>query len=382
VDVTPAVWAVSLVLVGALLVVDVAVVGRRPHIPTTAECLRYLAAYVGLALLFGLGVWLAWGADFAGQFYAGWITEYSLSVDNLFVFLLIMGKFVVPRQYQQTALLVGIILALVLRGLFIWAGAAAISAFSWVFYLFGAFLVWTAVKVGREGEADDDEFRPPLLLRLVLRWFPATNEYHGVRLTIVEGGRRLMTPMLVVLIALGATDLLFAFDSIPAIFGLTSEPYLVLMANLFALMGLRQLYFLLGDLLKRLVYLNIGLAVLLGFIGVKLIMHALAENEVPFINGGEPVAWVPDIPTWVSLVAIVLILGVTTAASLWKLRRDERAAELDAPGPQDDVPLPDVRLRDEPLDSEGVGSEDRVELGPVGGPEDEQGPGRALDERP
>ena len=381
-DVTPAVWAVSLVLVGALLVVDVAVVGRRPHIPTTAECLRYLAAYIGLAVLFGLGVWLAWGTDFAGQFYAGWITEYSLSVDNLFVFLLIMGKFVVPRQYQQTALLVGIILALVLRGLFIWAGAAAISAFSWVFYLFGAFLVWTAVKVGREGEADDDEFRPPLLLRLVLRWFPATNEYHGVRLTIVEGGRRLMTPMLVVLIALGATDLLFAFDSIPAIFGLTSEPYLVLMANLFALMGLRQLYFLLGDLLKRLVYLNIGLAVLLGFIGVKLILHALAENEVPFINGGEPVAWVPDIPTWVSLVAIVLILGVTTAASLWKLRRDERAAELDAPGPQDDVPLPDVRLRDEPLDSEGVGSEDRVELGPVGGPEDEQGPGRALDERP
>jgi len=382
VDVTPAVWAVSLVLVGALLVVDVAVVGRRPHIPTTAECLRYLAAYVGLALLFGLGVWLAWGADFAGQFYAGWITEYSLSVDNLFVFLLIMGKFAVPRQYQQTALLVGIILALVLRGLFIWAGAAAISAFSWVFYLFGAFLVWTAVKVGREGEADDDEFRPPLLLRLVLRWFPATNEYHGVRLTIVEGGRRLMTPMLVVLIALGATDLLFAFDSIPAIFGLTSEPYLVLMANLFALMGLRQLYFLLGDLLKRLVYLNIGLAVLLGFIGVKLIMHALAENEVPFINGGEPVAWVPDIPTWVSLVAIVLILGVTTTASLWKLRRDERAALLGAPRPQDDVPLPDVRLRDEPLDSEGVGSEDRVELGPVGGPEDEQGPGRALDERP
>lgn len=324
-DVTPLIWAVSLGLVGALLVVDVAVVARRPHIPTTAECLRYLALYVGLAVLFGIGVWALWGADYAGQFYAGWLTEYSLSVDNLFVFLLIMGKFAVPRQYQQTALLIGIILALVLRGIFIWAGAAVIDAFSWVFYLFGAFLVWTAIRVGREGGADDDEFKAPLLLRLVQRWFPATDEYHGVRLTVVEHGRRLITPMLIVLVALGATDLLFAFDSIPAIFGLTSEPYLVLMANLFALMGLRQLYFLLGDLLKRLVYLNIGLAVLLGFIGVKLILHALAENEVPFINGGEPVPWAPEVPTSVSLAAIVLILGVTTVASLAKSRRDARA---------------------------------------------------------
>ena len=213
-----------------------------------------------------------------------------------------MGKFAVPRAYQQTALLIGIILALVFRGIFIWAGAAVIDAFSWVFYLFGAFLVWTAWKVGREGEAgEDDEFHPPLLLRIVQRIFPATPEYHGVKLTVVEDGRRLMTPMFVVLVALGATDLLFAFDSIPAIFGLTSEPYLVLMANLFALMGLRQLYFLLGDLLKRLVYLNIGLAVLLGFIGVKLVLHALHENEVPFINGGEPVPWAPEIPIWLSL---------------------------------------------------------------------------------
>ena len=193
-----------------------------------------------------------------------------------------------------------------------------------MFYLFGAFLVWTAIRVGRQGESDDDEFKPPLLLRLVQRWFPATEEYHGVRLTVVEHGRRLITPMLIVLVALGATDLLFAFDSIPAIFGLTSEPYLVLMANLFALMGLRQLYFLLGDLLKRLVYLNIGLAVLLGFIGVKLILHALAQNTVPFINGGEPVPWAPDVPTSVSLAAIVLILGVTTVASLAKTRRDAR----------------------------------------------------------
>ena len=320
------VWIASLGLAGALLVIDVAVVGRRPHVPTTAECLRYLAIYIGLAVLFGGWVWMRWGGEYAGQFYAGWLTEYSLSVDNLFVFLLIMGKFAVPRAYQQTALLIGIILALVFRGIFIAAGAAVISTFSWVFYLFGAFLVWTAWKVSREGESDDDEFHPPLLLRIVQRIFPATPEYHGVKLTVVEGGRRLMTPMFVVLVALGATDLLFAFDSIPAIFGLTSEPYLVLMANLFALMGLRQLYFLLGDLLKRLVYLNIGLAVLLGFIGVKLVAHALHENEVPFINGGEPVQWAPEIPIWLSLCTIVAILAVTALASILKVRLDERSA--------------------------------------------------------
>lgn len=333
-NVDPLVWMVSLGLAGALLVVDVAVVARRPHVPSTAECVRYLAFYIGLAVLFGIGVWVTSGAEFAGQFYAGWLTEYSLSVDNLFVFLLIMSKFAVPKAYQQTALLIGIILALVFRGLFIWAGAAVIDAFSWVFYLFGAFLVWTAWKVGREGEAgEDDEFHPPLILRLVQRWFPATQQYHGVKLTVVEGGRRLITPMFVVLVALGATDLLFAFDSIPAIFGLTSEPYLVLMANLFALMGLRQLYFLLGDLLKRLVYLNIGLAVLLGFIGVKLVLHALHENEVPFINGGEPVAWAPEIPIAVSLGSIIVILGVTAVASIVKVRRDERRAVtvVDAP---------------------------------------------------
>ncbi|WP_307802448.1 TerC family protein [Cellulomonas fengjieae] len=331
-NVDPLVWMVSLGIAGLLIVVDIAVVARRPHVPSTAECVRYLAFYIGLAVLFGIGVWATSGAEFAGQFYAGWLTEYSLSVDNLFVFLLIMGKFAVPKQYQQTALLVGIVLALVFRGLFILAGAAVIDAFSWVFYLFGAFLVWTAWKVGREGEADDsDEFHPPLILRLVQKWFPATQQYHGVKLTVVEGGRRLVTPMFVVLVALGATDLLFAFDSIPAIFGLTSEPYLVLMANLFALMGLRQLYFLLGDLLKRLVYLNIGLAVLLGFIGVKLVLHALHENEVPFINGGEPVAWAPDIPIWLSLSAIVIILGATAVASIAKVRHDERRGVLPVP---------------------------------------------------
>ena len=325
-DVSPLVWLVSLGAAVALLLVDVVIVGRRPHVPSTAECLRYLALYIGLAVLFGLGVWATSGARFAGEFYAGWLTEYSLSVDNLFVFLLIMAKFGVPRQYQQSALLVGIILALVFRGIFIGLGAAAISNFSWVFYLFGAFLVWTAIKVGREGEADDDEFRPPFLVRWLQRALPSTLHYNGVRLTAHVDGRRVITPMLIVLVALGAADLLFAFDSIPAIFGLTSEPYLVLMANLFALMGLRQLYFLLGGLLTRLVYLNVGLAVLLGFIGVKLLLQALHENELPFINGGEPVAWAPDIPIGLSLTVILGTLALTALASLAKSRHDDRRA--------------------------------------------------------
>lgn len=326
-DVSLLVWTVSVGLVVALLAVDIAVVGRRPHVPTTAECLRYLGFYVGLAVLFGLGVWATAGGRFAGEFFAGWLTEYSLSVDNLFVFMLIMGRFAVPRTYQQSALLVGIVLALVFRTAFILAGAAIVSAFTWVFYLFGAFLVWTAWKVAREGAGEEsEEFHPPLLLRLVQRWLPSTSEYHGVRLTALEGGRRVVTPMLIVLVALGATDLLFAFDSIPALFGLTSEPYLIMMANLFALMGLRQLYFLLGDLLARLVYLSYGLAVLLGFIGVKLVLEALHENDLPFVNRGEPVAWAPEIPIWASLLAIVLILGVTAVASLARSRRDERAA--------------------------------------------------------
>lgn len=246
------------------------------------------------------------------------------------MFLLIMSRFAVPRQYQQTALLVGIILALVFRGIFIGIGAAAIASFSWVFYLFGAFLVWTAVKVAREGVGDDDpegeDYRPPALVRLVQRVLPTTDAYQGVRLTAKVDGRRHVTPMLLVLVAIGATDLLFAFDSIPAVFGLTQEPYLVLMANVFALMGLRQLYFLLGGLLTRLRYLNIGLGVLLGFIGLKLVLQALHENTLPFVNGGEPVGWAPELPSWVSLAVIVVTLGVTAVTSIAASRRDERRA--------------------------------------------------------
>jgi tellurite resistance protein TerC len=320
-------WLATVALLVGLLAVDVFVIGRRPHEPTMRECAIAISFYIGLALLFGIGVMVASGTRYAGEFYAGWLTEYSLSIDNLFVFVIIMARLAVPRPLQQTALLVGIILALVMRGIFIALGAAAIQEFSWVFYLFGAFLVVTAVRLAMHSNSSEDEgdYQDNAVLRFVKRRLPATDEYHGVKLAVRENGKRLITPMLVVIIALGTTDLLFALDSIPAIYGLTKEPYLVFAANVFALMGLRQLYFLIGGLLERLVYLSLGLSFVLGFIGVKLVLEALHENELPFVNGGEHVG-VPEIPIWLSLVVILATLAVTTAASLVKVRRDPSAA--------------------------------------------------------
>ncbi|MGN6252192.1 MAG: TerC family protein, partial [Marmoricola sp.] len=318
--VSPLAWWLTIGVAVAVLAFDLLVVGRRPHEPSRREVAVALTAYVGLAVLFGLGVWWSAGGRYGTEFFAGWLTEYSLSVDNLFIFLIIMARFGVPRPLQQNALMVGIVLALLMRGAFIAVGAAAIEQFSWVFYVFGAFLVWTAVKLVRSDD-EDEEYQESRLVRAVERRLPATSEWHGARLLARVGGRRVVTPMFVVVAALGTTDLLFALDSIPAIYGLTREPYLVLTANLFALMGLRQLYFLLGDLLQRLVYLSYGLAVLLGFIGVKLVLHALHENQVPFINGGQPVGWAPDIPIVASLAVIVVILGATTLLSLWASRR-------------------------------------------------------------
>jgi tellurite resistance protein TerC len=235
----------------------------------------------------------------------------------------------VPRKLQQSALLIGIVLALVLRGVFIGVGAAAINAFAWVFYLFGAFLVYTAVRLAREGvghdESESAEYSEGRLVRWLRRRIPSTDDYVGSHLSVKRDGRRLMTPMAIVIVALGTTDLLFALDSIPAIYGLTREPYLVLSANLFALMGLRQLYFLIGGLLQRLVYLSLGLSVLLGFIGVKLMLHALHENTLPFLNSGEHVSWAPDIPIWLSLVVILGVLAVTTVASLLTTARSGRS---------------------------------------------------------
>ena len=317
------VWLVTIGLAMAVFAVDIFVIARRPHVPSTREVGTALGVYVGAAILFGLGIWYFAGSTYAGQYYAGWLTEYSLSVDNLFIFLLIMAKFAVPEKYQQSALMIGIVIAIVLRGIFIALGAAAINNFSWVFYLFGAFLIYTAIKLAREGESDDDEYEENRFMRYMEHRFPATQEYHGTKLFTRVNAKRLATPMFFVILALGTTDLLFALDSIPAIYGLTKEPYLVLTANLFALMGLRQLYFLLGGLIERLIYLSYGLAVILAFIGVKLVLHALHENELPFINGGEPLP-VPEIPISVSLGAIVVILGVTTVASLLKTRRDNR----------------------------------------------------------
>jgi tellurite resistance protein TerC len=323
-DVSNLAWGLTLGITIAILAVDVVIAARRPHEPSTRECVIAISFYTSLAVLFGLWIWFEYGGEKAGEFYAGWLTEYSLSVDNLFVFIIIMSRFAVPRQYQQQALLVGIILALIFRGIFIAIGAVAIAQISWIFYIFGAFLIYTAYSlIASHG---DDDFEENRLLRAIRSRVPSTEEWHGLKVIVSENGSRVMTPMLLVIVALGSTDILFALDSIPAIYGLTSEPYLVLTANIFALMGLRQLYFLLGDLLNRLVYLSYGLAFILAFIGVKLVLHALHENELPFINGGEHVG-VPEIQTLLSLGVIIVTLVVTTVASLAKSKRDPEAAK-------------------------------------------------------
>ncbi len=320
----------SLVAVVGVLLADLMIVGRRPHVPSVRESVTWVLVYVGLALGFaGLLAWFG-GPTPAGQFVAGWLTEYSLSVDNLFVFMLIMGAFAVPREQQQRVLLVGIILALVLRGAFILAGAAVIAHVGWVFYLFGAFLGYTAVTVWRQGSARDEEYRENAVVRLAERVLPLTREYHGGRVRTVVDGRRVVTPLLVVFVAIGTTDVLFAFDSIPAIFGLTHDPFLVFTTNVFALMGLRQLYFLLGGLLRELTFLPYGLAVILGFIGLKMVSEELRANAVPFVNQGRPVLWAPEVPTWVSLVVISSVLGVTVLAS-WAHGRRVPATVPDVP---------------------------------------------------
>ncbi|MFM9033413.1 MAG: TerC family protein [Mycobacterium sp.] len=320
-NVSGAEWGATLALTLAVLGVDVLVFARRAHEPSRRECITALSVYVGLALVFGAWVWNVHGSRFGLEFYAGWLTEYSLSVDNLFIFIIIMASFKVPKKLQQQALLIGIVLALVFRGVFIGLGAVAIQRFSWIFYIFGAFLVVTAIRLARDTEHSDDADNA--VVRFAKTYLNTTDSWHGLKLYVKRGRKRVMTPMFLVIVALATTDLLFAVDSIPAIYGLTQEPYLVLTANVFALMGLRQLYFLLGDLLNRLVYLSQGLAFILFFIGVKLILHALHENTLPFINGGRALN-VPEIPTLLSLAVILLTLLVTMVASLAKTRMDAR----------------------------------------------------------
>jgi len=338
---SPTIWLITIVVTVGVLLVDLLIIGRRPHEPTMKEVTRHLIFFVSLAVLFGLALWFfAEPHDLSPhpgpEFFAGWLTEYSLSVDNLFIFLIIMSKFSVPREYQQTALMIGIVLALIMRAIFILVGAAAINEFSWVFYVFGAFLILTAAKLAKEGAEDEDEYEENKLIKWVEKRFPATKEYHGTKLITKENGKRLITPMFIVILTLGTTDLLFALDSIPAIYGLTNDPYIVFTANIFALMGLRQLYFLIGGLLERLIYLSYGLSVLLGFIGVKLVLHAMHENELPFVNGGQAISWAPEIPIWLSLSVIVGILAVTTIVSLL-VSRGRNRDELDAAtGPRRD----------------------------------------------
>ncbi|MFJ3422871.1 TerC family protein [Streptomyces sp. NPDC086082] len=308
------VWLLTIAALCALVGVDF-LIGRKPHDVSVKEAGIWTVVWVVLACLFGLGLLLYGGGGPTGEFFAGYITEKSLSVDNLFVFVLIMGKFAVPSQYQQRVLMVGVLVALVLRAGFIAAGAAIISTFSWVFYLFGAFLIWTAWKLvqdARKGH-ENEEYEENKLLKIAERRLGVADRYHGTKLFIRENGKRVMTPMLVVMLAIGSTDVLFALDSIPAIYGLTQDPYIVFTANAFALMGLRQLYFLIGGLLKKLVHLSYGLSIILGFIGVKLVLHALHESGVH----------VPEISIPFSLGFIVLVLAVTTFTSLRATRGQE-----------------------------------------------------------
>lgn len=313
----------SLIVLTLILAADLLIVYKRPHVPSIREATLWVAFYVSLALVFALLMLVLGDSEHAGQFLAGWLTEYSLSIDNLFVFVIIMARFSVPRKYQQEVLMVGIIIALVLRGIFILLGAQLIENFSWIFYIFGAFLLYTAVHqaFAKEGGEDDAENG---LVRYLRRHINISPTFDGAKMRTTINGSRMFTPMLIVLIAIGTTDLIFALDSIPAIFGITQSPFIVFTANVFALMGLRQLYFLLGGLLERLEYLKYGIAFILFFIGVKLVLHALHNNEVPFLNNGEGFTWAPEIDTWTSLGVIIASMTVATVASLVKTNRDDR----------------------------------------------------------
>ncbi|REC99818.1 tellurite resistance protein TerC [Microbacterium sp. AG157] len=323
--VTPLIWIITIAITVAFFVFEFFAHVRKPHEPSIAESARWSAFYIGLALLFGVGIGVFSGWTYGGEYFAGYLTEKALSIDNLFVFLIIMTGFAVPKIYQQKVLMIGIVIALIMRGAFIAVGAALIENFSWIFYIFGALLLFLAYRQAfSHGESDPANGR---FMTFVRRILPVTEEYNDDKLTVRKNGKRFVTPMLLVIIAIGFIDLVFAVDSIPAIYGLTNEAYIVFTANAFALMGLRQLYFLIGGLLERLVYLAQGLAVILAFIGVKLVFHALHVNELPFINGGEPLLWVPEIPIWFSLLFIGGTVAVATFLSLRKTRNDDRKKE-------------------------------------------------------
>ena len=311
-------WGVTIAFILALLAYDFFFHVRKAHEPTIKEAAIWSAVYVGIALLFGLVILFWDGTQFAAEYYGGYITEKALSVDNLFVFLIIMASFRVPREDQQKVLLFGIIFAMIARTVFILAGAAAIERWSWVFYLFGLVLIYTAGNLikGEVTDKEEEDEANNVVVRLAKKMFNTVDYYDGDKLFTVENGKKVMTPMLLVMVAIGGTDILFALDSIPAIFGLTQEAYIVFTATAFSLMGLRQLYFLIDGLLDRLIYLSWGLSIILAFIGVKLLLHALEENTVPWINNGEHVD-VFKIEISHSLIVIVGVLIITVLASLY-----------------------------------------------------------------
>ncbi|MBO0883865.1 MAG: TerC family protein [Mycobacterium sp.] len=310
------VWIATIVAIVGLFAIDLFLVDRRPHEVGVAEAARWVAFYVGIAALFGAGIAVFSTGQHAKQFFAGYVTEYSLSVDNLFVFLVIIAAFRVPKIHEHRVVLVGVLGSLVLRGALIAAGAAVVSRFEWIFYVFGAFLIVTAARLAMQREQSEEEYHELRVLRLLRRALPVTEQYHGGASLIRLNGKRYVTPLFVVMVALAITNVLFAFDSIPAIFGLTKNAFIVFTANAFALMGLRQLYFMVGGLLARLVYLNVGLSIVLGFIGVKLILEALDYSGV---------SGVPTIGIGISLGVIVGVLVLTTIASLVRTRRRPKA---------------------------------------------------------
>jgi len=305
-----------------ILLADVLVIARRPRVPSVKESAAWVSFYALLAVIFGFSLIATSTGERAGQFFAGWLTEYSLSMDNLFVFVIIMARLAVPKKHQQEVLMIGIVMSLVLRAGFIFAGAAIIKAFSEIFYLFGAFLIYTAIHQLRRDEESDEESESRLTQFLQKR-ISYSPKFIGMKIRANVNGKKTFTPLIVVLITLAFTDIMFAFDSIPAIFGITTDPFIVFTANIFALMGLRQLYFLLGALIERLRFLEYGISAILAFIGFKLIAHAMHENELPFINGGKSIEWAPEVSTTTSLIVILVCLGVSAAASLLNVKKEK-----------------------------------------------------------
>jgi tellurite resistance protein TerC len=314
---------ISMVVVTAILIADVLIIFKRPHVPSAKESTAWVIFYAVLAIIFGAVIAWLFGATKASEFYAGWLTEYSLSIDNLFVFVIIMTRFKVAKKYQQEVLMVGVVMALILRGIFIAVGAALIEQFSAIFYLFGAFLLYTAYHQAFRSHEDEEETESKLIQMLRKR-IHVSQDFDGAKIRTIENGKKVFTPMLVVFVAIALTDVMFAFDSIPAIFGITTDPFIVFTANVFALMGLRQLYFLLGGLLDKLEYLKYGIAFILAFIGFKLVAHAMHVNELPFINGGKHIDWAPEISSNTSLVVIVLSIAISAAVSVISANRKKK----------------------------------------------------------